>query len=42
LPDDNFEKYMRYVGMGCAGGSGGLAGALAKQMNEKRKAEAEA
>lgn len=33
LPKDLFNKYIQYVAVGVAGGSGGLAMALAKQMN---------
>ena len=39
LPDDTFSKVTRWVAMGCAGGSGGLAQAIAQQMNAKLKAE---
>jgi hypothetical protein len=37
VPDETFEKYVRYIGIGCAAGSGGLAQALATQMNQKGK-----
>jgi hypothetical protein len=36
LPEEVFEKYIRYLAIGCAGGSGGLAMALAQQMNQKK------
>jgi len=40
LPDDIFDRYIRYVAFGCSGGSGGLAQQLAAQMNrETNKAE---
>jgi hypothetical protein len=41
LPDELFEKCIRYVAIGCAGGSGGLAMAIAKQMNQKGNNEPE-
>lgn len=37
LPEEIFDHYIRFVAYGCAGGSGGLAQVLAKQMNEKAK-----
>jgi hypothetical protein len=40
LPEDIFDRYIRYVAIGCSGGSGGLAQQLAVQMNrEANKAE---
>jgi hypothetical protein len=39
LPEDIFERYMRFIAFGCAGGSGGLAQQLAVQMNQKANAE---
>ncbi len=39
LPEDIFDRYIRYIGFGCAGGSGGLAQQLAIQMNQKAKPE---
>lgn len=35
LSEEGFERYIRYISIGCSGGSGGLAQALAKQMNQK-------
>jgi hypothetical protein len=35
LPEDIFDRYIRYVAFGCAGGSGGLAQQLATQMNRE-------
>ena len=35
LSEEAFEKYIRYMAMGCGGGSGGLAMALAQQMNQQ-------
>jgi hypothetical protein len=35
LPDDIFDRYIRYVGYGCSGGSGALALQLATQMNQE-------
>ena len=37
LREELFEKYIRYVAVGCAGGSGGLPLALAQQMNQREK-----
>ena len=37
LAEDIFDRYIRYLAIGCAGGSGGLAGALAEQMNKQAK-----
>jgi TM2 domain-containing membrane protein YozV len=37
LPGEVFDAYIRYIAMGIAGGCGGLAMALAKQMNESNK-----
>jgi hypothetical protein len=42
LPEDLFDKYIRYVAIGCSGGSGGLAMALAQQINQKKKSEGDA
>ena len=39
LPEDVFDRYIRYLAIGCSGGSGGLAMALAQQMNQKEKSE---
>ncbi|MFH1024643.1 MAG: hypothetical protein V1809_14775 [Planctomycetota bacterium] len=39
LPDDTFSKVIRWVAIGCAGGSGGLAQTIAQQMNARIKAE---
>ncbi len=36
LSEEIFETCIRYVAIGCAGGSGGLALALAQQMNQAR------
>jgi hypothetical protein len=30
LPEETFERYIRFIASGCAGGSGGIAQALAK------------
>jgi hypothetical protein len=35
LSDEAFESYGRYIAIGCAGGSGGLAQTLAKLKNQK-------
>ena len=35
LPEDIFNRYIRYVGYGIAGGSGGIAQQLAIKMNKK-------
>jgi TM2 domain-containing membrane protein YozV len=35
LPEDIFDSYIRYVALGCAGGSGALAQQLAAQMNRE-------
>ena len=35
LSDEALEQYVRYIAIGCAAGSGGLAQGLAKQMNQK-------
>ncbi len=37
LPDGVFDAYSRYIAMGIAGGCGGLAMVLARQMNESNK-----
>jgi hypothetical protein len=34
LSEEAFEQYIRYLAIGCAAGSGGLAMALAQQMNQ--------
>jgi len=39
LPEDTFDRYMRFIAFGCSGGSGGLAQQLAVQMNQKANAE---
>ena len=39
LTDEIFDRYIRYVAFGCAGGSGGLAQQLAVQMNQKDNTE---
>ena len=39
LSDDAFGRYIRYIGIGCSSGSGGLAQALATQMNQGRKTD---
>ena len=39
LPDDIFDRYIRFIALGCSGGSGGLAQQLAVQMNQKANAE---
>jgi TM2 domain-containing membrane protein YozV len=36
LDEEVIERYIRYLAIGCAGGSGGLAMALAQQMNQRR------
>jgi hypothetical protein len=33
LPEEAFDKYSRYLALVCASGSGGLAQALAQQLN---------
>ena len=39
LPSEEFfEQYGHYIAVGCSGGSGGLAQALATQMNQKLQA----
>jgi hypothetical protein len=35
LPEDIFDRYIRYVAFGCAGGSGALAQQLAAHMNRE-------
>ena len=37
LSEEMFDEYIRYVAIGCAGGSGGLALAIAQQMNQGKK-----
>jgi hypothetical protein len=39
LPDDTFFKVIRWVAIGCAGGSAGLAQAIAQQVNARIKAD---
>ena len=39
LTEEIFDRYIRYVALGCAGGSGGLAQQLAVQMNQKDNTE---
>ena len=39
LPQEIFDKYIRYVAFGCAGGSGGLAQHFAAQVNQKDNTE---
>ena len=39
LPEDIFDRYVRFIAFGCAGGSGALAQQLAVQMNQKANAE---
>ena len=39
LPGDVFVKVSRWVAIGCAGGSAGLAQTVAQRMNARRKAE---
>jgi hypothetical protein len=34
LSDATFDQYIRYIAIGCAGGSGGLAQAMAKKMEQ--------
>ena len=38
LSEEFFEQYGHYIAVGCSGGSGGLAQALATQMNQKLQA----
>ena len=42
LPNDRFDVIIRPLGIGCSGGSAGLAMALAQQINKKTKSEGEA
>jgi hypothetical protein len=37
LSEEAFERSIRYLAIGCGGGSGGLAMALAQQMNQGKK-----
>jgi hypothetical protein len=37
LSEEVFEQYIRYLAIACSGGSGGLAMALAQQMNQVEK-----
>jgi len=39
LSDETFFKVIRWVAFGCAGGSAGLAQAIAQQMNARTKAD---
>jgi len=39
LPEDRVDEYMQYLAIGCAGGSAGIAHAMAKMMNEKSKTD---
>jgi len=39
LSDEAFKKYIRVLAVACAGGSGGLALALAQQMNQGGKSD---
>lgn len=39
LPDDTFFKVIRWVAIGCAGGSAGLAQAIARKVNARIKAD---
>lgn len=39
LSDDTFEQYIRFISMGCAGGSGGYAYSLATQMNNTNQTD---
>ncbi|MGA1868468.1 MAG: hypothetical protein ACMUJM_07955 [bacterium] len=39
LPEEAFFKIIRWVAIGCAGGSGDLAQAIAQQMSVKLKAQ---
>ena len=36
LSNEAFDQCSRYIAAGCAGVSGGLASAIAKQLNQKR------
>jgi hypothetical protein len=36
LSDATFDQYIRYIAIGCAGGSGGLAQAMATKMEQAR------
>ena len=38
LPDEMFYKYMRYVAVGCSGGSAGYAYSLAQPLKQKTEA----
>jgi hypothetical protein len=40
LPGEAFEKYIRWVAVVCAGGSGGLSQALSQQQNQAVKSRA--
>jgi hypothetical protein len=37
LSEEIFDHYIRFIAMGCSGGSGGLAHVMATQMNQKTK-----
>jgi hypothetical protein len=39
LSEEFFDQYCHYIAVGCSGGSGGLAQALATQMNQKLQTE---
>ncbi len=36
LPEEVFERYIRFVAIGCGGGSAAFAELTAKRMNERR------
>jgi hypothetical protein len=38
--EETLHRYGHYIAIGCSGGSGGLAHALATQMNQKAKTDA--
>lgn len=42
LAEGVFDQSIRYIAIGCSGGSGGLAMALAQQINQKEKSDANA
>jgi hypothetical protein len=37
LSEEVYDHYIRFIAMGCAGGSGGLAQTIATQMNQRIK-----
>lgn len=41
LPNDRFDAIIRCLGIGCSGGSAGLAMALTQQINQKMKSVGE-